>query len=176
MRSTRRRTALTVLAAICALPLAPAIGGAAVANNDTPAQNVGVHDGWQPPVGLPVTIGEKFDPPSVRWSSGHRGVDLCPPTGTPVYAPNTGTVIYAGKLVDRNVVSVRHGSGVRSTFEPVSPEIQVGARVNTGDLLGTLEEGHTDNCLHWGLKVNRDLYLNPLGVLIGPPVLKPLNQ
>jgi murein DD-endopeptidase MepM/ murein hydrolase activator NlpD len=128
---------------------------------------------WMPPVDFPVRVGRRFDPPEFRWLSGHRGVDVCPGVGTQIRSPRAGGVVYAGKLADRNVVSVRHSDGLSSTFEPVAPAVKRGANIPAGTVVGTLEEGHDNDCLHWGVKVNRDLYLNPLGLLLGNPVLKP---
>lgn len=128
---------------------------------------------WLPPVEFPVRVGRAFDPPEMRWLAGHRGVDLCPGVGTQIRAPRAGTVVYAGKLADRNVVSIRHSDGLHSTFEPVDPAVRRGSTVPAGAVVGTLEAGHDGDCLHWGVKVNRDLYLNPLSLLLGTPVLKP---
>lgn len=130
---------------------------------------------WLPPVDLPVPFGRLFDPPEVRWNSGHRGIDLCPGVGTQVRAPRDGHVVYAGKLADRNVVSIRHSDGVNSTFEPVDPSVRKGAHVRAGSVVGVLEPGHEGDCLHWGVKVNRDLYLNPMALLLGKAVLKPTD-
>ncbi|MDO5719309.1 MAG: peptidoglycan DD-metalloendopeptidase family protein [Actinomycetaceae bacterium] len=133
-------------------------------------------ESWDSPVPLPLTIGRKFDPPHVRWQAGHRGVDVCPGVGTAVRSPRAGTVIYAGPLAGRNVISIRHGDGLRTTFEPVKPQVQKNDFVSQGSVVGILEAGHEKDCLHWGVKVNRDRYLNPIVLLFGEPVLKPWDE
>lgn len=131
---------------------------------------------WQAPVPPPLIVGRKFDPPDVRWHAGHRGVDICPGVGTVVRAPRAGLVIYAGPLAHTNVISVRHRDGLRTTFQPVTPLVSPRQWVAAGTALGTLEPGHEGNCLHWGVKMGRDTYLNPLVLLAGQPVLKPWDE
>ncbi|GAA2756814.1 hypothetical protein GCM10009872_21740 [Actinopolymorpha rutila] len=87
-------------------------------------------------------------------------------------------VTYAGLLAGRGVVTVRHGD-LRTTYQPVTPKIPVGAHVDAGDELGLLRTagGHCAprTCLHWGL-LRGDDYLDPLSLLgTGPPRLLPLD-
>jgi len=109
-----------------------------------------------------------FDPPAVRWSAGHRGVDLLGRTGQTVRSSLAGRVTFAGPLAGRGVVVVDHG-GVRTTYEPVSARVEVGQRVTAGAALGELQGASSHclprACLHWGL-VRDETYLNPL-VLVG---------
>ncbi|WIK63262.1 M23 family metallopeptidase [Gleimia europaea] len=131
---------------------------------------------WQMPVAPPIPVGRLFDPPNSPWVSGHRGVDICPGVGATIHAPADGTVVYAGEFFNRNLVSIRHANGVRSTFEPVSPVVAKNSFVQAGDVVGHLEAGHDSDCLHWGAKVNKYLYLNPLALILGEPILKPLDK
>ncbi|GAB3929802.1 hypothetical protein GCM10011575_27970 [Microlunatus endophyticus] len=103
-----------------------------------------------------------FDPPSTPWGSGHRGVDLAGQVGDQVLAAAAGSVTYAGTLAGRGVIVVDHGS-VRTTYEPVSPSVSVGATVAPGDPIGRLDAGHCadQTRLHWGL-IRGDTYLDPL--------------
>ncbi|WP_230205918.1 M23 family metallopeptidase [Actinomyces urinae] len=130
---------------------------------------------WQMPVAPPIPVGRLFDPPNSPWASGHRGVDICPGVGAAIHAPAEGTVVYAGEFFNRNVVSIRHANGVRSTFEPVAPAVAKNSFVHAGDVVGHLEAGHDSDCLHWGAKVSKYLYLNPLALILGEPILKPLD-
>ncbi len=93
--------------------------------------------------------------------------------GQVVSAPCSGTVIYAGQLVDRPVISIRHNSGLRLTFEPVEPAVAVGDAVTAGQPIGTLVSGHEQNALHWGAKYAGDHYIDPLTLLLGAVRLKP---
>ena len=70
-----------------------------------------------------------FDAPTPNWNRGHRGVDLAGSPGQPVYAAAAGTVVFAGELAGRPLVSIAHPGGLRTSYEPVRP---VGARRATG--------------------------------------------
>lgn len=117
----------------------------------------------------------EFDPPDNPYGSGHRGVDLSGSVGQVVLAPSSGAVTFAGVIAGRGVVVVDHGS-VRSTLEPVAAEIVLGATVDAGDPLGTLQAvshhcGHP--CLHWGV-IDGETYRDPLDFVgAGPSRLLP---
>lgn len=124
------------------------------------------------PTGGKASIVRGFSPPEERWGSGHRGVDLEMAAGSPVYAAGDGTVIYAGGLAGRGVVSIEHSGGVRTTYEPVTPSITRGTTVSAGDRIGTLDPGHVPSrdVLHWGAKYDGDTYVNPLVLLRTPEI------
>lgn len=122
-----------------------------------------------------------FDAPQPNWQRGHRGVDLAGSAGQTVYAAAPGTVVFAGELAGRPVVSVAHPGGLRTSYEPVRAAVRPGAAVSAGSALGTLVAGHPGcgNCLHWGAmwgaSSNAD-YVDPLGLLAATPIrLKPLT-
>ena len=83
-----------------------------------------------------------FDAPSPNWNRGHRGVDLAGAPGQAVYAAAAGTVVFAGPLADRPVVSIAHPGGLRTSYEPVRPLVRAGQLVSTGTVLGELVAGH----------------------------------
>ncbi|HET7666106.1 MAG TPA: M23 family metallopeptidase [Mycobacterium sp.] len=124
-----------------------------------------------------------FDAPSPNWNRGHRGVDLAGAPGQPVYAAAAGTVVFAGELAGRTLVSIAHPGGLRTTYEPVRPTVRVGQLVENGSAIGALIAGHAGcaaaACLHWGAMwgaASRADYVDPLGLLAGTPVrLKPLG-
>ena len=127
------------------------------------------------------TVMSPFREPTHRFGPGHRGVDLAAPPGSPVLAAAAGTVVFAGVLAGRGVVSVHHGDGLRTTYEPVTPSVPAGGFVERGAVLGLLGTGHRgcpSACLHWGVRRDRIAYLDPL-VLLAPrgvrllPVLDP---
>ncbi|WP_433799361.1 murein hydrolase activator EnvC family protein [Actinomycetospora sp. CA-084318] len=151
----------------------------AAAEPELPAIPVGAF-GW-PVAGLsggaPTDggVARRFLPPPTPYGRGHRGVDLTGVPGASVLAAGAGTVVYAGPLAGRGVVSVRHDGGLRTTYEPVRALVPVGAVVARGTVLGTLEPGHAGcpvACLHWGLRwahppgAAREQYLDPL-LLVG---------
>ena len=124
-----------------------------------------------------------FDAPSPNWNRGHRGVDLAGVAGQPVYAAGAGTVVFAGELAGRMLVSIAHPGGLRTTYEPVRPAVRAGQLVSSGDPIGSLESGHAGcaaaACLHWGAMwgaASRADYVDPLGLLASTPIrLKPLG-
>jgi murein DD-endopeptidase MepM/ murein hydrolase activator NlpD len=100
-----------------------------------------------------------------------------------VYAGGAGTVVFAGVLAGRPVVSVAHLGGLRTSYEPVVASVRPGQPVASGAVLGELATGHqgcpTVACLHWGAMwgpaANAD-YVDPLGLLMTTPIrLKPLR-
>jgi murein DD-endopeptidase MepM/ murein hydrolase activator NlpD len=124
-----------------------------------------------PPYGWPITparVVRAFKPPPAPWRPGHRGVDLAAPPGTVVHAAGAGQVVYAAVLAGRGVVSVQHSGGLRTTYEPLTPSVAVGDRVEVGSSLGVLQPGHLGcpaaACLHWGLRQG-GIYLDPLALL-----------
>jgi murein DD-endopeptidase MepM/ murein hydrolase activator NlpD len=124
-----------------------------------------------------------FDAPSPNWNRGHRGVDLAGAPGQAVFAAGAGTVVFAGELAGRPLVSVSHPGGLRTSYEPVRASVRAGQLVAAGSPLGALEPGHPGcaavACLHWGAMwgpAARADYVDPLGLLASTPiVLKPLR-
>ncbi|WP_374207845.1 M23 family metallopeptidase [Streptomyces sp. XM4193] len=127
-------------------------------------------------------IERRFEPPPKPWSAGHRGVDLAGPAGQEVVASGPGTIAFAGTVAGRGVVSLVLDGGtsppLRTTYEPVEPEVSAGERVSAGQPVGTLQAaaGHCGRrvCLHWGL-LRGERYLDPLAY-VHPvrPVLLPV--
>lgn len=113
-----------------------------------------------------------FDPPAVSWAAGHRGVDLLGRYGQAVGAALPGVVRFAGRLAGRGVVVVGHGD-TRTTYEPVTPAVEVGDRVGRGGTLGHLDLAGSHclprACLHWGWRRD-DTYLDPLALVGARPV------
>jgi murein DD-endopeptidase MepM/ murein hydrolase activator NlpD len=126
--------------------------------------------GWAWPVGtapLPPVVLTPFDPPAQPWLAGHRGVDLAATVGDPVLAAGPGMVVFAGRVAGRGVVTVAHGAGLRTTYEPVAATVAVGQVVRGGDVLGTVEPGAhcgAEACVHWGALRN-GRYVDPLALL-----------
>lgn len=88
-----------------------------------------------------------------RFAAGHRGVDLEAPAGAPVRAGAPGRVFFAGTVAGTPTVSINHGNGWRTTYQPVTPRVAEGDQVAAGQEIGTLLAGHCPEsaCLHWGL-------------------------
>lgn len=137
---------------------------------------------WPLRPGTPL-LTRAFDAPTPNWTPGHRGVDLAGSPGQPVYAGGPGTVVFAGLLAARPVVSIEHPGGLRTSYEPVEAVVVPGQSVDASTPLGRLAAGHPGcpaaACLHWGAMwgpAARADYVNPLGLLAGTRVrLKPLG-
>ncbi|WP_435871290.1 murein hydrolase activator EnvC family protein [Micromonospora tulbaghiae] len=132
---------------------------------------------WPLP-GAPRVV-RRFDPPPQPWLSGHRGVDLAAAPGVPVLAAGAGTVLFAGSVAGRPVLTVGHADGLRTTYEPVRSRLTAGTRVDAGTPVGDLLAGHPGcteaACLHWGLRRETE-YLDPLALLgLGRVRLLPLH-
>lgn len=135
------------------------------------------------PLRPPPVVARGFDAPSPDWQPGHRGVDLPGSPGQPVYAAGAATVVFAGLLAGRPVVSLAHPGGLRTSYEPVRAAVRVGQAVTAGTLIGSLEAGHAGcraaACLHWGAMwgpASGADYVDPLGLLKATPIrLKPLH-
>ena len=126
----------------------------------------GVAYGW-PLVPVPVVVAP-FREPAHPFGPGHRGVDLAAPAGAAVLAAAAGTVVFAGTLAGRGVVSVQHADGLRTTYEPVTPAVRSGEIVARGAVVGALVAGHLrcpGACLHWGARRDRTKYVDPLLLL-----------
>ncbi|RAM39234.1 M23 family peptidase [Arthrobacter globiformis] len=164
----------TAAAAPSAAPAPFALPAASPARATAPAPA-----GWRWPLVPRPAVLRLFDPPDKPWLSGHRGVDLGSASGGgPVTAPESGTVSFVGVVVDRAVITIDHGNGLRSSFEPVRSTLKKGASVAKGAVVGTLLAGHcgTSPCVHWGVRRGAE-YLNPLSFILDlrPSVLLPLN-
>ncbi|MGH3815410.1 MAG: murein hydrolase activator EnvC family protein [Pseudonocardiaceae bacterium] len=141
---------------------------------DQPQLRTGMF-GWPLP-GTPAVV-RGFQAPTSPFGPGHRGVDLATVAGAPVFAAGTGTVVFAGAVAGRGVVSVDHPGGLRTTYEPVSPTVTAGDRVARGEQLGTVQLGHpgctATACLHWGVRRgsghDRE-YLDPLRLVVNARV------
>ncbi len=110
-------------------------------------------------------------------------MDLAGTPGQPVYAAGRATVVFAGLLAGRPVVSLAHPGGLRTSYEPVRPAVRVGQAVTADTMIGELVAGHggcrAAACLHWGAMwgpASGADHIDPLGLLRSTPIrLKPLN-
>lgn len=135
------------------------------------AQDTASRYDWPLP-GTPPVVRD-FDPPPHRYGRGHRGVDLAGAPGQQVVAAASGTVLFAGPVGGRPVVSIQHSGGLRTTYQPVIAAVSAGDVVVAGQRIGTLAAGHPGcrvaACLHWGL-LRGDEYLDPLQLLAPGPL------
>ncbi len=86
-------------------------------------------------------------------------------------APADGVIAWSGPVARRPVVVVAHGSGLRTTYEPVIADHGPGTAVIRGQPIGTVARSPASHCspascLHWGA-LRGATYLDPLALLRG---------
>ena len=115
------------------------------------------------PVSGPVT-----SPFGTRWGRMHEGIDIAVPSGTPVAAAGSGTVIYAGWMEGYgNLVAIDHGGGLATAYgHNTSVTVSVGQSVSAGDIIAySGSTGHsTGPHVHFEVRVN-GTPVDPLGYL-----------
>ena len=136
---------------------------------------------WALPFSEPFTISQGFAPPDKPWLSGSRGIWVKVGSEDPsLRSPCNGTVVFAGMLAGREVLSIDCG-GIHSTFEPATSSLRIGEAVQRGQRIGEIAPHKQEDSqmrrgdLHWGAKVSRYRYINPLRMLQGHPRLKTLQ-
>ncbi|MCI9887230.1 M23 family metallopeptidase [Micrococcales bacterium 31B] len=134
---------------------------APVGTTETPAPSRRL--AWPTPGPVPVL--RAFDKPAQNWLPGHRGVDLG--ASGDLTAPAAGTVRFAGMLAGRGVLSIDHGNGLITSFEPVDALVPRGSTVAAGQVVARVwEPGRVAHCgatacFHLGLRLDGE-YVNPL--------------
>jgi murein DD-endopeptidase MepM/ murein hydrolase activator NlpD len=115
------------------------------------------------PCSGPVTSGFGW-----RWGRMHEGIDIAVPTGTPIVAAASGTIIYAGWMGGYgNLVVVDHGGGLATAYgHNSSIAVGPGQAVAQGQIISYA--GSTGNStgphLHFEVRVNGSP-TDPLGYL-----------
>lgn len=134
--------------------------------------------GWAWPVSPRPGVERAFEAPAQKWLPGHRGVDLAAPPGTPLRSPATGVVSFSGVVVDREVLTIDHGDGRKSSVEPVTATVRRGERVERGQVVARVAapgHGPRGESVHWGVREHGE-YVNPLQFVVDlrPSVLLPV--
>ncbi|MEG2595275.1 MAG: peptidoglycan DD-metalloendopeptidase family protein [Ruthenibacterium sp.] len=75
---------------------------------------------------------------TTRFGGGHRGVDICAPYGTPIYACDGGTVVEAGSHYSwGNYIKIAHGNGMATLYAHCSSLlVGAGQSVARGQAIG----------------------------------------
>jgi murein DD-endopeptidase MepM/ murein hydrolase activator NlpD len=102
-----------------------------------------------------------------RWGRMHEGVDIAAPSGTPIAAAASGSVIYASWMSGYgNLVVVDHGGGLATAYAHLSGYAVGSGGVSQGQTVGYV--GCTGHCygphLHFEVRVNGGA-VDPLGYL-----------
>lgn len=122
---------------------------------------------WQPVLSN-QHIAQHFDLKNGPYKAGHRGIDLRATQSESVLAPVAAEVVFAGTVVDREVLTLKQADGKLISFEPVTAAVETGEFVAPGELIGHVS-GFTHcggDCLHVGLRIGAE-YRNPLLYLVG---------
>ena len=159
-----RPVSVVVLAALLALGARTSAASPHPVGPFAPGPSVSDDGAWRWPVDPPRSIARPFIAPPTPYAAGHRGIDIRAPAGV-LYAPASGVVHFAGVVVDRPVLSIDHGGGVLSSYEPVTTTLVEGDAVARGDVIGTVLPGHCASvCVHLGVRVDGQ-YVSPLRFL-----------
>ena len=139
----------------------------AAAENGSPSTNAGPirpsSGGLIWPVNGPIV-----SPFGMRWGRLHAGVDIAVPSGTPVHAAKSGTVLIAGWVSGYgNYTCIGHGGGLSTCYgHQSSIGVSVGASVSQGQVIGS--SGCTGHCfgphVHFETRIN-GAPVNPMGYL-----------
>lgn len=107
-----------------------------------------------------------------RWGRMHRGQDIAAPTGTPVYAAQSGTVVFAQRYFGYgNLILIDHHNGIVTAYAHLNRfRVRVGDVVERRQRIGDM--GSTGNStgphLHFETRVNGTA-VNPRQYLTGSP-------
>jgi len=118
------------------------------------------------PVLRPFVLGD--DP----YAGGqHRGIDIGAPAGTPVHAPASGTISFAGTVpTGGKTITIRTADGYAVTLQRLgSTSVSRGLAVGEGDVVGSIG-GAGEPYMYLGVRKadEPDGYVDPLGLL--PPL------
>ena len=124
---------------------------------------------WESPLKAPIQLINQYRQPNSDYSAGHRGVDYRVAIGEEILAPAAGTIWFAGKVVNRNVLSILTSDGLLAEFEPACTELAKGSPVLSGQAIARVcdaepsyqEHCQAMRCLHVSLRVN-GRYMSPL--------------
>jgi len=115
------------------------------------------------PVSGPVT-----SPYGMRWGRLHAGIDIAAPTGTPIRAAASGTVVLAAWNGGYgNYTCIDHGGGLATCYAHQSAyAVSSGAQVSQGQVIGYVgNTGHSFGAhLHFEVRISGSP-VDPLGYL-----------
>ena len=136
---------------------------AAAAPSTAPSDSTPSASGFIWPVSGVLTSGFGY-----RWGRMHEGIDIAVPSGTPVHASASGTVIVAGWVGGYgNLVVIDHGGGVATAYgHNTSVAVGVGQSVAQGQVISySGSTGHsTGPHVHFEVRINGSP-VDPLGYL-----------
>lgn len=145
------------------------------------APKSGVNKGIKGPGGCEISAGGAVGSGTFVWPagnhflsgndywSGHLAIDIAAGEGAPIYASDSGTVVYAGPIGGGygNMIMIDHGNGYHTLYAHLSAVgVRCGQSVGQGSLIGF--SGSTGNStgahLHFEVRQNGG-FVNPWQVL-----------
>ena len=114
------------------------------------------------PVNGPVTSGFGY-----RWGRMHEGIDIGVPSGTPIRAAKSGSIVLAASTGGYgNYTCISHGGGLSTCYAHQSSFARTSGSISQGSILGYV--GCTGHCfgdhLHFEVRINGQA-VDPLGYL-----------
>lgn len=139
--------------------------------NNTQAPSFSGPFTWPVPSSWNITseFGDRIDPFTGK-RAGHNGMDVAAPTGTPIVAAQSGTVITAGWVSGfGNTIIINHGDGLWSLYGHLMNGgigVGVGQEVTKGQSIGNIGSTgrSTGPHLHFGVYLNGQV-VNPRNYL-----------
>jgi murein DD-endopeptidase MepM/ murein hydrolase activator NlpD len=109
--------------------------------------------------------------PILGYTRMHKGIDFAVPTGTPVMAAGSGTVVFAGSGGEYgNLLVINHGNNYATAYAHLSrfaSGVRTGARVHQGDVVAYsgMTGLATGPHLHYEIRIDNSS-VNPLTVKV----------
>lgn len=112
------------------------------------------------PRGMPVhgRVSRGFMPGSTNPGLRHRGIDIATREGTPIYAPASGIVVYAGQDdVLGLTLTIDHGGGFKTIYGHNSRlHARIGDKVVRGDVIALTGNTGESTAPHLHYEIQRD--------------------
>ncbi len=156
--------------------LGPGEGKTALVHNEFVSRSLGIFLAlaslggigvWDEPANRNDSVWQAdYEAPKTEYGAGHRGVDLELAIGTEITAPTAGSLYFKGLVVDREVVTIRTTGGYLASFEPACTNLNLGDRVNQGEVIawhcqrGKNYEYHCNSCVHFSARSDYG-YISP---------------
>ncbi|MEV6110009.1 M23 family metallopeptidase [Streptomyces sp. NPDC051940] len=132
--------------------------------------------GWVTPVTAHFTFSAGYSQGGALWAHKHSGQDFAAPTGTPVHAAASGTVVTNGwGGAYGNQIVIRHANGMYTQYGHLSQsKVYTGQHVTAGSTIGLIGSTGNSTGPHLHFEVRTTPYygssVNPLNYLAGKGV------